>query len=132
MKILAKLPDLKHFRPLESSTPGRYLWEDKASSAIRIQSDFPDPFNRSLVIIIRQQKMKTDQSEYPYRIIFKCFESGDNPSPGIIVRERFKGVFAWSNSLPKYGFPLFFGIPLDKNEWLGYSIYFSGKPELER
>lgn len=130
LKIIATLPDAKYYKRIESPTSGRFLWEDKSSPAVRIMADFPNPFARPIVVVISQQRMKTDLSEYPYRVVFKCFESGNDTIPGIIVRERFKGVFAWSQSHAdaenKLWFPLFFAIPinLDKKEWLGYSIYF--------
>jgi hypothetical protein len=126
LKLLTALPEPKHYKRIESPTPGRFLWEDKASPAIRIMADFSNPFSRQLVIVISQQKMKTDLSEYPYRVVFRCFEAGDNAIPAVIVREQFKGVYAWSQAHPNYGYPLFFGVPIAEKSWLGYSIYLCG------
>lgn len=121
MKIKAKLPDRKYFRQVESKTPGRYLWEDKASPVFRIMADFPDPFDREVTILISPQKMKSDNSEYLYRIVLRCFES-DEGVPGLVVREQFKAVMAYSQSHCGQ-FPRFFGVMTGDKAWLGYSFY---------
>lgn len=127
VKIITTLPEAKYYKRIESPTPKKFLWEDKSSSAVRIAAEF-NPFDRPVTIVISPQKQKSDKSEYPYRLVFKCFESGEGAVPAIIAREQFKGIYCWSQKHSRYpgcGYPLFFGFPREAriHEWLGYSIY---------
>lgn len=106
MKYIASLPPAKHYRLLKSSN-GRWTFEDKLTSALRIQSPVENPWGQAWKIIASMQYQKADRSQYPYRLVLRLFPPDGDGIPATLEREYVKGVFAWSGqeALSFYAFP---------------------------
>jgi hypothetical protein len=119
MKIIASLPEAKHYNPLQSTVEGRWLFQDKASSAARIQAPTPDPWGQQWKIVPSMQMQKGDDSKWPYRLVIKLFPLDGEGIPAQFERERVKGLFAWADYQPL----AFYAFPSGEKTWLFYSFY---------
>jgi hypothetical protein len=131
MKFLCTLPEQKHYQPVQSTTPGKFIWVDKASPCLRIIASIPNPWETNLVIMPSIEKAKNDTYQYPSRLSLKCFleETNANTLQGIVVREIVRGKFVHSINSPVQ----FFCFPKEGDEksfihskdqqWLVYSFY---------
>lgn len=119
VKLIATLPATRHYRSLQSSREGRYVFEDIATPALRIQSPTPSPWGHEWKMALMRQKQKSDRSEYPYRLVVKLFPLDGEGIPAKLEREEVKGVFAWADYQPL----AFFAFPTGRNLWLFYSFY---------
>jgi len=122
MKLIATLPEAKHYRPLQSNSEGRWLFEDKSQSALRIQSPTPTPWGQQWKIVLSRQEQKGDGSRWPYRLVLKLFQPDGEGIPAELEREQVKGVFAWADHQPL----AFYAFPTGPNLWLLYSFYAKG------
>lgn len=128
MRILISLPEAKHYRPLQSQVEGRYLWQDKGSSLIRIAALDPRPWGKEWLLIPFIQKAKNDTYQYPARLDFKCLPALGGGIALPLVREVVRGKFAY----PQGPTHLFFCFPVETDEktvarnpeqmWLLYSV----------
>lgn len=126
MKFLCTLPSSEYYRPLPGAGGG-FLFEDKSTSALRLQSPVSNPWgkSKSWVIIPSRQNQRSDREEYPYRLILKLKspELTEGAISATLERERVKGVFAWSHHQPH----AFFAFPepgkLQIPFWIYYSFY---------
>lgn len=132
MKFLCTLAEQKYYQPMQSTTPGKYIWVDKATSLLRVTAPIPDPWGQQMVILLSIDKAKNDDFQYPNRLFLKCFpvdSSNSNTQSGKLIREVMWGKFAYSQNSPA----LFFCFPHQDNEktinqlrgqlWLIYSFY---------
>lgn len=130
MKILCSLPESKHYRLLQSQVEGRYIWQDKASSLVRIIAPEPNPWGKQWLIMPSIQKAKNDTAQYPVRLDIKCLEMGNSESKSRpLIREIIRGKFVY----PQAAVQIFFAFPLEGDErsvarnlgqwWLLYSAY---------
>jgi hypothetical protein len=102
MKILAVLPDRKHYQPLEVKKAGVFAWADRASPLMQIQAPIADPWEREWSILVARKKGASrpvraakQRIEYTQAILLRCFPqpTGDE-IPATIERERWKGKLA--------------------------------------
>jgi hypothetical protein len=118
----AVLPPQSLYRPVESPSKGRWLWVDKESKALMIQSQVPNPWEggKEWAILTGIRNQKGDRSEWPYEARLVLFPLEDNPSaiPALLVRERIKGVFAWAS----YSNLSVFAFPVESKIWIMYSF----------
>lgn len=122
MKIIALLPDSKHFRAIESPKAGRFLFEDKASPLLRIDTPDNRPWSQKWKILLGIKKGATRAGiEYPQALILRCFPLDDEILvEAVIERERWKGKFAYSLAPTLF----FAAIPcLEQSNWLMISVY---------
>ncbi len=132
MKFLCTLPEQKHYLPMQSTTPGKYIWVDKATSLIRITTSIPNPWGQQVIILPSIDKSKNDGFQYPNRLFLKCFpvdESNSSTAQGKLSREIMLGKFTYSQNSPM----LFFCFPFQNSEetirpdlsgrWVLYSFY---------
>lgn len=129
MKFICTLPEVKHYSPLQSQSSGKYLWQDKASSLIRIVAPVPNPWLQEWVILPTVQKTKTSNSQYPARLDLKCFKIEDPTIPRAkLIREIDMDKFAYTQNSPAlfYCFPFSFSInnQNENSQWLLYSFYY--------
>lgn len=119
MKLITTLPSGEHYRLL-SQNGGRWVFEDKLSSAARIHSPVADPWGKQWKIVLLQQKQKSDRSQYPYRLVLKLFPIDGEGVPAEFEREQVKSIFAWADYQPLefYAFTT-----MRTNIWLFYSFY---------
>jgi len=132
MKFICSLPEQKHYIPVQSPTPGKYIWVDKGSQLIRITTPSPNPWGQKWEILPSIDKAKNDTYQYPNRLILRCFALNEDNSGtpfGKLEREIMRGKFAYSVGSPT----LFYCFSLEANEqtqarsinqhWLLYSFY---------
>ncbi len=124
LKIIAKLPESKHFRQIQNRGE-RYQWEDRASSNLRILSAVPHPWGQEWAILIRLEQGKTRaEISYPKRLNLVCMPIDPNETNlqrAIIVRDRWTGNFAHSTvpTLLHFDFPV---ETSEGNSWLMISV----------
>ena len=104
MKFLCTLPEGKHYRPLQSQSEGRWIWEDKATPLVRVIAPDPQPWGKEWVVLIQIQKTKLYTYQYPARLDLKCFTSGEDAIPAKLTREIMRGRFAYSQNSPHWFF----------------------------
>lgn len=132
MKFICTLPEQKHYQPIQSTTPGKHIWVDKATSLLRVTSSIPNPWEQQIVILPSIDKSKNDDFQYPSRLFLRCFPvdaSNSNTPEGKLIREVMWGKFAYSQNSPA----LLFCFPQQDNEktviqargqrWLLYCFY---------
>ncbi len=119
----ATIPPQSFYRPVESQSKDKWLWEDKDSKALVIQSKVKNPWEgeKKWAIMTGIRNQKGDGSEWPYQARLLLFPLEDNLGaiPAILVRERIKGVFPWASysNLSVFAFPA-----IEKKIWLVYSF----------
>lgn len=129
MKFLCALPESHHYRSIQSTTEGVWLWEDKGTKALRVRSPVPNPWTQQWVIIPTAAKQKSDKAEYPARLILRLYPPSDNAIACFIERERIKSVYAWADHQPL----AFYAFPVDQLYWIFYSFYApQSKQEIDR
>lgn len=121
LKILATLPEAKHFRQI-GNRGDRYQWSDLASDNLRILANDPNPWGKEWSILIRLEQGKTRAGiYYPKRLNLVCFPLDGEAKRARIIRERWSGNFVHSCE-PTL---LFFAFPA-RNEtgssWLMFSV----------
>lgn len=117
---------------MQLTTPGKYIWVDKATSLLRITAPIPNPWEQQIVILPSVDKAKNDDFQYPNRLFLRCFfvdSSNSSTQAGKLIREVMWGKFAYSQNSPA----LFFCFPHKDNDkthvqsqeqrWLLYSFY---------
>lgn len=126
MKYIAALHDRTYYRPIQSSDGGIWLFEDKDTSAFRIKSPTPNPWDQEWLMIVGRQNNKSDRSAYPVRLLLTLKQisreeiaSRNDLIRAQIEREQVKGAFAWSDRQPIQ----FFAFPTSELMWLFYSFY---------
>lgn len=132
MKFICNLPEQKHYKPIQSNTPGKYIWVDKATSLLRITAPIPNLWEQQIVILPSVDKVKNDDFQYPNRLFLRCFpvdSSNSSAAQGKLSREVMLGKFAYSQNSPV----LLFCFPFQENEktirpglpmrWVLYSFY---------
>lgn len=119
MKFIAFLPDKSFFESMGRGDSGRYLFQDKQTSALRIQSPVPSPWGQQWKIVLSPQKQKGDRSLWPYRINLKLFPLDTEGVSARIEREEVKGVFAWAEGQPL----AFYAFPVKGKIWIFYSFH---------
>lgn len=132
MKFICTLPELKHYQPVQSQTPGKYIWVDKGCSLVQVSAPMPNPWHQKLVILLTIIKAKNNTYQYPSKLNLRCFpldETNSDVPAGKVEREIMRGKFAYSVGNP-IGFYCF---ALEANEqtytrsqnqqWLLYSFY---------
>jgi hypothetical protein len=117
-KFHARLPEKHHYKSIQSQSEGRWLFEDKGSSAFRLISPTPDPWDKEWTILPSKQKQKSDNSEYYYRVDFRLFSSADG-YPATFMREYYKSVFAYSQEIPLD----YYIMPTKDKIYLSYTFY---------
>ncbi|WP_017711135.1 hypothetical protein [Prochlorothrix hollandica] len=119
MKLVCILPDKAEYSPLQSTTPGRWIFTDKANDKLRIQSPTPNPWGKEWKIVTSMKMQKSDGSQYPYGLDLKLFPPDGEGIPVNLDREIIKGAFAWTKE-PATFFCVF---PTGKQFfWLCYSF----------
>ena len=121
MKLIATLPEAKHYRPLQSNREGRWLFEDRGTSMFRLISPVAAPFGQPWKFVFQPQQQKTDRSQFPYRLNIKLFPVDDEDVPRCECRrEVVKGLYAWANcpTVAFYAFPRELG-----GMWVMYSFF---------
>lgn len=120
MKFIATLPPAMHYTPLQSPREGVWLFQDKASSSLRIAAPVPRPWGQEWKIVPSMQMQKSDRSKYPYRLVLKLFPPDGEGTPATIERELVKGLFAWADHQPL----AFYAFPRGgEHLWVFYSFY---------
>lgn len=114
MKVLASLPDRKHFSPIEGLGRWHYQWQDKQTNLLRVCATVPNPWQQEWGIRVKIQEGKHNQqnTRYPLRLDLQCHpynpKQDQSIIPAKIIREAFGGKFPYSN----YDNILqFFGLP---------------------
>jgi hypothetical protein len=124
MKFCAQLPESKHFKSLPVAPDKNYfLFEDKATSAIRIKSPIANPFGKTWGIALQHQKQKSDISPFPYRLVIKLVNPDPDAIPCDLERRMEKGVYVYSQSDPF----VFIAVPIQLEtgtyRFTTYSLY---------
>lgn len=132
MKFICTLPEQKHYKSMQSTTPDKYIWIDKASRLLRVITPVPDPWRQKWVVLPTINTAKNDTYQYPDKLSLRCFavdEINKDTPFGSIKREIMRGKFACSQNSPA----LFYCFALEANEqtqsrslrlqWLLYSFY---------
>lgn len=136
MKIHSPLPERKHYVPIDSTKEGRWLFEDKGTPCLRIVSPVPNPWNYGQwVILFSLQQNKADKSSGVTRLDLRLFEFDEAHSQDIInsqlIREVYKGRFAYTNTASPIAFTAFFNSIKDgvvqRNIWVNYTVLLSDK-----
>ena len=120
MKIISKLPDHRHF-PYCGKKGKWYIWQEKTTGRVKIYSTIPNPFESEMCILISLQNKKSDESIYPYGLIFKCFplDSQNRNTPRMqLKRDVFKSEIPCSVEPTTR----FWSFPIKDNIWLSYSF----------
>jgi hypothetical protein len=120
MKFISTLP--KCFGFTKQNEKGAYLFSDHKSDLIRVTSPTLEIHDQEWAIVTREYRQKSEQTEYPYRLILKLFpldETNQNLPKVKIEREIIKGTFASTNRTTIY----FAAFSLERLIWLVYSIY---------
>jgi len=121
LKIIASLPDGKHFRPVDSLIPGKWVWRDKASPLLQVVAPVANPWDREWPIFVSVKIGRSDMAEYPRRLDLIC-QTQRSPEhlAAKIVRERSKGKLAYTLAPALF----FAAIPCPGEiNWLLVSIY---------
>lgn len=97
MRIIASLPDKKHFKPLGSSERWKFIFESIYSPKLRLCSPVLDPWKeqKEWSIRVRESKGKSDKAQYTNRIDLQLFTSDEdyeNTHKAKIIWEIDKGV----------------------------------------
>lgn len=122
LKILATLPEFKHFKQIQNKGD-RYQWADKSTDSFTVLSGDPNPWVKEQSILIRlEQGKRRSGLTYPKRLSLLVLPITEETLPNCqIIRERWNGNFAHSTE-PTL---LFFAFPIegdgDRN-WLMISI----------
>jgi hypothetical protein len=122
LKISAILPSQNHYHQIAPRDTGRFQWADKATDAVRIVSPVPDPWVSHQKILLRITQGKTRGGlYYPKRLDLVVLPSdAQDVVSAKIIRERWKGLFAYSEE-PTLRF---FAFPVEdiSQKWLMMSI----------
>jgi hypothetical protein len=124
MKFCAQLPESKHFKSLPVPPDKDYfLFEDKATSAIRIKSPIANPFGKTWGLALQHQKQKSDIAPFPYRLVIKLVNPDPDAIPCDLERRMEKGVYTYTREAPL----VFVAVPVPLEtgiySFLTYSLY---------
>ena len=114
MKVLATLPDRKHFSPIQGSERWPYQWQDKQTNLLRVCATVSNPWGQEWGVRIKVQEGKHNErnTRYPQRLDLQCHPYVEERDKNIvlakIIREAFGGKFPYSNST---NILQFFGLP---------------------
>lgn len=131
MKIICKLPLSKHYRVL-SQDNGKYIWQDKVSSLLRVIAPDSHPWGKEWLMLASIQKTKNDTAQYPTRLDLKCIQMANADQPcQPLIREIMRGKFVY----PRSPVQMFFAFPIESDArtatqnlnqwWLLYYFSFS-------
>lgn len=121
MKVLARLPEQKHFRAIAGTERWPYIWEDKSSPLLRVCATVPNPWDKQWAINCQIQKGKSDKAVYPTRLDLQCLKFDEALPHAQILRETYHGKFGYSNRPTLH----FFSLPTSNDavaNWLMISI----------
>jgi hypothetical protein len=123
LKVLATLPEAKHFRQIENKGD-RYQWCDLSCDYLRILASDPNPWDKEWLVLIRlEQGKRREGSSFPRRLNLLCLPVVQDPQlqRAKIIRDRWGGNFAHSCE-PTL---LHFDFPVESKEgrsWLMVSV----------
>lgn len=121
LKIKAILPEEINFRQIQNKGK-RYRWIDKSTDKLVILSEHPTPDPKEWDVLFRIEQGETRVGvKYPRRLELVCLPPTIGTPLATIVRERWKGNFAfsWEPTLRFFVFPVEGD---SQNNWLMISV----------
>lgn len=109
MKIIAQLPEAKHYRRVESPA-GKIIFRDKATPLFEIESPIANPWDKQWLIVIGIKKGANPQVTVAGKIRFKLLKPTANKDIQVARIER---TFAYG----KFDYP-----PRDSRYHVGFPV----------
>jgi hypothetical protein len=92
MKILARLPEKRHFRPITGTERWPHIWEAIYCDRLRVCSQILNPWPYIWAIDLTEQKAKTDKLIKTNRVDLHCVKTVQAESFELILETQFGGV----------------------------------------
>jgi hypothetical protein len=97
LKVIAKLPELKHFEPIRGTDSWPHAWAAIYSDRLRVYSRISSPWQHAWILHVSESKANTDKVSQTNRLDLRCSEiyTGtpiDLPFVDIILEHQYGGV----------------------------------------
>lgn len=124
MKIIAQLPPEIYYQLVGKTDPNKWVWEDRDTPAVKVIADSKDPWSKLQGLAIGVQTQKSDNYEWTYRYVIRCFENPQPAPQGVIEREIMRGWAIRSPILNDGSYPDFTVLPTEKRKiFITYSVW---------
>ncbi len=124
MRIIAELPEKKHFKPIGHNEKWAYIFEAICTPKLRLYSPVADPWKMGeWSIRVRPCKGKSDKAEYSNRIDLQL----SSPSEKFTNSHNAKIVWEFDKGIPHSNQPTlrFFAIPFVNTQGEAISLILS-------